>query len=122
MVYRDLLTIDLDLESRIQPQQTALWQNYPNPFNPETWMPFQISEEPVVNIHVYTAAGEWVRTVDLGLKTAGSYANPSRAAYWDGKNAMGETAASGTSSYQLQAGDYTMTRKMGDTEVRVLRC
>lgn len=111
-VYRDLLTIDLDLESIIQPQQTGLWQNYPNPFNPETWIPFQISEESVVDIHIYTAAGEWVRTVDLGFKPAGIYANPSRSAYWNGKNAMGETVASGTYFYQIRAGDYIETRKM----------
>ena len=35
-----------------------------------------------------------------------------QAAYWDGKTEMGQAIASGTSFYQLQAGDYTETRKM----------
>ena len=111
-VYRDLLVIDLDLESIVQPQQTELWQNYPNPFNPETWIPFQISEESVVNIHIYTAAGEWIRTVDLGLKTAGIYATPSRAAYWNGKNAMGETVASGIYYYAIDTGTFHQAKQM----------
>ncbi|MAT75536.1 hypothetical protein CMK14_10395 [Candidatus Poribacteria bacterium] len=112
VVYRDLLTIDLDLEAIIQPQQTELWQNYPNPFNPETWMPFQISEESVVNIHIYTATGEWVRTVGLGLKTAGIYANPSRAAYWNGKNTMGETVTSGIYYYAIDTGTFHQAKRM----------
>lgn len=32
--------------------------------------------------------------------------------YWEGKAETGETIASGTYFYQLQAGDYTETRKM----------
>ena len=27
------------------PSQTQLLANYPNPFNPETWIPFQLSQE-----------------------------------------------------------------------------
>ena len=94
------------------PSQTKLLANYPNPFNPETWIPFQISEESVVNIHIYTAAGEWVRTVDLGLKTVGIYANPSRAAYWNGKNAMGETVASGIYYYAIDTGTFHQAKRM----------
>ena len=112
VVYRDQLTIDLNLESIMQPQQTTLWPNYPNPFNPETWIPFQISKDAMVSIHIYAATGKRIRTVDLGLRMAGIYANPSRAAYWNGKNEIGETVASGTYFYRLQAGDYSQTRKM----------
>ena len=36
----------------------------------------------------------------------------SRAAYWDGRNALGEPVASGVYFYTLKAGDFTATRKM----------
>ncbi|MDE0316758.1 MAG: hypothetical protein OXM61_17870 [Candidatus Poribacteria bacterium] len=34
------------------------------------------------------------------------------AAYWDGKNALGEPVASGLYFYTLTAGDFSATRKM----------
>ena len=34
------------------------------------------------------------------------------AAYWDGKNALGEPVASGVYFYTLTAGDWIATRKM----------
>jgi hypothetical protein len=33
-------------------------------------------------------------------------------AYWNGKTDTGESVSSGTYFYQIQAGDYTETRKM----------
>ena len=36
----------------------------------------------------------------------------SRAAYWDGKNEVGESVASGDYFYTLTAGDFTATRKL----------
>ena len=66
----------------------------------------------MVNIHIYTATGEWVRTVDLGLKTTGIYANPSRAAYWNGKNTMGETVASGIYYYAIDTGTFHQAKQM----------
>ena len=43
---------------------------------------------------------------------AGRYVTADHVAYWDGKSEEGESVASGTYFYQLQAGDYTDTRKM----------
>ena len=36
----------------------------------------------------------------------------SRAAYWDGRNALGERVASGLYFYTLTAGEFTATRRM----------
>ena len=43
---------------------------------------------------------------------AGVYQSRSRAAYWDGRNSVGEPVASGVYFYTLTAGDFTATRKM----------
>ena len=94
------------------PEETVLLHNYPNPFNPETWIPYQLSEPADVTIHIYAASGVRVRTLSLGYQPAGIYQYRSRAAYWDGRNAVGEPVASGVYFYTLTAGEYTATRKL----------
>ena len=94
------------------PEETALLPNYPNPFNPETWIPYQLSESAEVTLRIYTVNGILVRTLALGHMPAGIYQNRSRAVYWDGKNDVGESVASGIYFYTLTAGDFTATRKM----------
>ena len=96
----------------LRPSETALLANYPNPFNPETWIPYQLAESAEVTVHIYAASGVLVRTLMLGHQTAGIYQRRSRAAYWDGRNGMGEPVASGIYFYTLTAGDFTATRKM----------
>ena len=94
------------------PQKTALLANYPNPFNPETWIPYHLAQSAVVTLTIYAADGPLVRTLDLGHQPVGNYQSRNRAAYWDGKNAVGEAVASGLYFYTLKAGDFTATRKM----------
>ena len=94
------------------PEKTALLPNYPNPFNPETWIPYQLSESAEVILTIYAVNGTKVRTLALGLMPAGIYQSRSRAAYWDGKNDVGESVASGVYFYTLTAGEFTSTRKM----------
>ena len=94
------------------PEGTALLVNYPNPFNPETWIPYQLATRADVQIRIYATSGVLVRTLDLGHQPAGLYHKRNRAAYWDGKNEIGESVASGVYFYTLTAGDFTRTRKM----------
>ena len=96
----------------VQPKETILAQNYPNPFNPETWIPYQLSKSAEVSIHIHNVAGHLIRTLDLGLKPIGAYMTPSTAAYWDGKNAAGESVASGIYFYTLWTADFSATRRM----------
>ena len=100
------------LEQEMVPAQTALLTNYPNPFNPETWIPYHLSEPAEVTLSIYSAGGQLVRTLTLGHQPAGVYQSKSRAAYWDGRNAVGERVASGLYFYTLTAGDFAATRKM----------
>ena len=94
------------------PKKTALLPNYPNPFNPETWIPYQLSKPAEVTLTIYAVNGAKVRTLALGLMPAGIYQSRSRAAFWDGKNDVGESVASGIYFYTLTAGEFKSTRKM----------
>ena len=94
------------------PETTALLANYPNPFNPETWIPYQLAKGSDVTVRIYAADGSVVRTLVLGHQDAGLYHNRTQAAYWDGRNAVGETVASGLYFYSLTAGEFTATRRM----------
>ena len=100
------------LLASLLPEKTALLPNYPNPFNPETWIPYHLAEAADVTVHIYAAGGTLVRTLVLGHQSAGIYQTRSRAVYWDGKNEVGESVASGVYFYTLTAGNFTATRKM----------
>lgn len=92
--------------------ETKLLSNYPNPFNPETWIPYQLSEDAHVRIRIYDVAGHLVRELDLGTKPTGGYLSRESAAYWDGRNGAGETVSSGIYWYELDTGGFSATRKM----------
>ncbi len=94
------------------PTETVLLPNYPNPFNPETWIPYDLAKDANVHLHIYSAKGESVQELSLGFQKAGTYRTRARAAYWDGRNAMGERVASGIYFYTLQAGHFKSTRRM----------
>ena len=108
-------------EIRAIPETTALLPNYPNPFNPETWIPYHLATEADVTLTIYDVRGVVVRTLRLGQQPVGVYESRGRAAYWDGKNQIGEKVASGLYFYTLStestrnsvtAGDFTATRKL----------
>lgn len=96
----------------LAPTETALFPNYPNPLNPETWIPYQLSKDSNVTITIYDAQGVIVRRLPIGFQYAGFYINRSRAAYWDGRNEIGESVASGMYFYQLQTDKFSRLGKM----------
>ena len=95
-----------------KPMQNHLLQNYPNPFNPETWIPYQLSEDGPVSVSIYDTTGVLIRTLSLGFQSAGFYNSRGRAAYWDGRNRNGELVASGTYFYQLSTPSFRQIRRM----------
>ena len=96
----------------LRPNKTRLLANYPNPFNPETWLPYHLANPSNVRITIYDTRGAVVRRLDLGHQREGYYTSRSRAAYWDGRNAVGERVASGIYFYELEADDISLLRKM----------
>ena len=101
-----------NLLASLIPEETALLRNYPNPFNPETWIPYQLAESAEVTLTIYDMNGKLVRRLAVGHQAAGMYQSRSRAAYWDGRNQLGEPVASGLYFYTLTAGEFTATRRM----------
>ena len=94
------------------PDVTVLLPNYPNPFNPETWIPYHLAHTADVVLTIYDTKGVIVRRLDLGHQPAGYYTNKIQAAYWNGRNNLGEIVGSGVYFYHLQAGDFSATRKL----------
>ena len=96
----------------IAPDYPSLLPNYPNPFNPETWIPYELSEPADVMLTIYDARGTVVRALDVGRRDAGYYHERSSAAYWDGRNQVGDAVASGVYFVELRAGSYRGLRRL----------
>ncbi|MAG44759.1 hypothetical protein CL633_02615, partial [bacterium] len=92
--------------------ENKLLQNFPNPFNPETWIPYELSEPAEVEIRIFNYYGNLVKILYLGKKFSGVYYDKNKSAYWDGKNEIKESVASGIYFYQIKAGKFTAFKKM----------
>ena len=89
------------------PAEFRLAQNYPNPFNPTTEISFSVPKSAHVRVGVYSMTGGLVAMlVDENLG-AGTFR-----VTWNGRDGAGRTVSSGVYLYRMQAGDFTMTRKM----------
>ena len=95
-----------------QVKRTALFQNFPNPFNPETWLPYRLATDAPVTFRIYNTQGQPVRELDLGSQAAGDYLSLEAAAYWDGRDELGEIVSSGIYFYTLETGAFQATRRM----------
>ena len=93
-------------------RETKLLPNYPNPFNPETWIPYQLAEAADVSVKIYDVGGRLVRTIPVGFKPVGYYLTRERAAYWDGRNEIGESVSSGVYFVQFVVGEFTATQRV----------
>ena len=89
------------------PDEFELYQNYPNPFNPTTEIGFALPQATDVRLEIFNIMGQRVKLlVDQPLE-AGIHTF-----LWDGKDATGNTVASGVYLYRLDAGTYSASRKM----------
>ena len=109
---RTLVYLQQLLATETRPEKTQLFANYPNPFNPETWIPYELATDTHVRITIYNTQGVVIRTLQFGHQSAGYYTGRDRAAYWDGRNALGEQVASGLYFYQLETDTMSLMRKM----------
>ncbi|MCG3118815.1 MAG: hypothetical protein ALAOOOJD_01090 [bacterium] len=90
------------------PSEYNLAQNYPNPFNPSTKIKYALPQNSAVQLVVYNASGQKVRTlVDAARQAAGYHE-----IIWNGANDVGQPVASGVYFYKLTAGNYVRALKM----------
>ena len=82
-------------------------QNYPNPFNPTTEINYGLAENTHVTLRIYNIKGQLVKTLVDEDKSSGYYKT-----YWDGVDESGKEVASSIYFYRIQAGDFSLTRKM----------
>ena len=71
-----------------------------------------LAQDAIVTAKICDVTGKQIRIIELGYVPAGNYVESSKAIYWDGRTENGEQVSSGTYFYQIQAGDYTETKKM----------
>ncbi len=84
------------------PGNFTLSQNYPNPFNPSTQIQFSVPRAGFVSLKVYDMLGREVATLVHQELTPSSYSIT-----WNASN-----VASGVYLYKLDAGNYSVTKKM----------
>lgn len=84
------------------PKTFALHQNYPNPFNPSTKIVYRVANREFVELGVYDVLGRKVATLVNEVKRPGTYT-----VQFDGSG-----LASGVYFYRVQAGQFSLVRKM----------
>jgi parallel beta-helix repeat protein len=89
------------------PSTYFLNSNYPNPFNPQTAISFNIIEPAQTRVLIYNILGQKIKTL------VNEYLSPGQYSYvWDGRNELGEEAASGVYLYRIESGTFAQTKKM----------
>ncbi|NLT51058.1 MAG: T9SS type A sorting domain-containing protein [Ignavibacteria bacterium] len=83
-------------------KEFALEQNFPNPFNPSTVITYSIPKASMVTLKVYDVLGKEVATLVNEQQNAATYKVDFDAS----------ALSSGVYLYKIEAGNYTMTKKM----------
>jgi hypothetical protein len=103
----ELFTTITAVEETAPVLRTALAANRPNPFNPHTEIRFELARGSQVQLRIFDVSGRLVRELIDTTLPAGEHR-----AVWDGTDAAGRAAASGTYLYRLDAAGFNQTRKM----------
>ena len=89
------------------PDTFVLSQAFPNPFNPSTRFGYGLPRDGAVEIAVYNALGQKVRTLIHGVEQAGY-----RYASWDGRDDDGRSVTSGLYFFSMRAEGFQAVHKM----------
>ncbi|MCW8849599.1 MAG: T9SS type A sorting domain-containing protein [Melioribacteraceae bacterium] len=95
-------TVDVEQISNVIPERYSLEQNYPNPFNPTTNIIFNLPESGFVTVKIFNAIGQEVATLVNEELSAGQKSITFNA----------QNLTSGLYFYQLNASQYSETKKM----------
>jgi hypothetical protein len=80
---------------------------YPNPFNPSTSIQYELAEAANVEIVIFNAKGQKVRTFNQSHNNKGTYD-----VLWDGLDENGASVNSGVYFYRMTAGKSVQSKKM----------
>ncbi|MBP6671572.1 MAG: S8 family serine peptidase [Bacteroidetes bacterium] len=89
------------------PSDFTLLQNFPNPFNPETVIRYTVPVQSSVSVSVYDILGKRIAQLVNEDHQPGTYS-----VEWNGRNQLGEAAASGMYLYRLEANGISRSGKM----------
>jgi len=89
------------------PRELSLEPSFPNPFNSRTCIPFSLQHTQEVELVVFDAVGQRVRTL-----ASGPYLGGRHVIQWNGRDDAGLSVASGTYLYRLRVGGQEMVRKL----------
>lgn len=84
------------------PAEIDLRQNYPNPFNPSTTISFSIPHPAYTTLKIVNTLGQ-----DIAVLVSDNLTPGTHSFQWNAGN-----IASGVYYYRLQAGDFTLTKKL----------
>jgi predicted outer membrane repeat protein len=108
----ETVTVNFSMEPEVSADdplsQTFLDKgNYPNPFNPDTYINFQLKESSLINLEIYNARGQMIRTLLQENLPSGEHS-----ILWNGKDEQGNTLNSGIYFYRIQSASTTSVNKM----------
>lgn len=93
--------------TELLPGEFSLAQNAPNPFNPQTRIDYDIPKATNVRLEIFNVLGQHVTTLVDEFQEPGS-----KSVIWDGRDNSGYTVSSGIYFYRMDAGEFSLTRKM----------
>jgi flagellar hook capping protein FlgD len=113
-MYDEILYMDFDTtptgtdQSEIPSKfNFLLRQNYPNPFNPDTNISFALEEAGKVEIAIFNAKGQNIRTLVNGNYTAGEHV-----INWNGRSDQQKAMPSGVYYYRMNSNAQYINKKM----------
>ncbi|MFC2100962.1 kelch repeat-containing protein, partial [Bacteroidota bacterium] len=84
-----------------------LYQNYPNPFYSTTIIEYLVNQSSNVELKIYNALGQLVKTLVDDYKTIGEYS-----VEWEGTDNFGQSVPLGIYIYQIKIGNFVFAKKM----------
>ena len=103
--------VDEEQGSKHTYQEIRLSQSYPNPTSAVANIEYSISGRAEVELKIYNSVGQFVRTLNEGIKNPGTYT-----IQWDCRDKDGENLPSGSYFYQLTIDGQTKTKKLINIE------
>jgi hypothetical protein len=89
------------------PDRFLLSQNYPNPFNPVTEIKYTLPKDCYVELVIYNALGQKVKTLVNKFQNAGH-----QMVQWNSRDDRNNEVVSGVYFYKIKAADFVQAKKM----------